>query len=429
MKKRNMVIAGVMAFVLVQAPLVWATVPAVPTTMEAVTLVADRLIEYQLPAGSDAGSWRDDQEYTGSIVAGLSEAYRLTGRSEYKTAAEAGGDWILRNATSCNMYGDEAYALMKLSQNSCDPLNNKWRTALTQLFTCIHNQPAYPPDNVGGTAGYIEQYAYSTIVTTATFYIAHHTVAAYYVNATDKVVWRTYLIRYLSQIDDDAEGNLMPVLALGTATWALAATGPLDNTAILPPPGGFAAEPFRGKRLKDLPAMLKSHVSTEFLNPTAAGNFFWRFDHKWGVGYTEDDIFGLLGLIYSQKQIPTLGYTSTINLVRSNLMDAIDVNTVDGDPGAVYAHVDWYPEKGPMLANPYHHMAGELLTALGAAAIQGDINLDDKVNLADLAQFADQWLDSSAPCIGNGIVSDLNKDGRVNFTDFALMAQSWGNHL
>ena len=86
-----------------------------------------------------------------------------------------------------------------------------------------------------GTGGYISQFS-SIEPSTAVFYIAHHVAAAYYVSAIDRLTWRPALINYLAKVDDTS--SAFPVLALGMATWALASTGPLDNTLIDPSGAG-----------------------------------------------------------------------------------------------------------------------------------------------------------------------------------------------
>ena len=418
MKHRNILIAAVTALVLAQTPIGFSATPT--NTQQAITMVAEQLFQSQIIVGLDAGSWRNEQGYTGSIVAGLVDAYQLTGNNDYKDAAELGGNWILENSLTCDFYGDEAYALTKLSHISCDPNNNPWRSALEEFFTCVHNQPAYPPYNVKGTDGYIQAFADGTDVTTAVFYLSHFTVAAYDVNAIDKSVWRTYLIGYLAYVQDDPNGELLPVLALGVATWALAETGPLDNTPIFPYPSGSPAPPWTGKKLNDLPAFLQSQRADINVYPSG-GNFYWRFDHNYGLGYTEDDIFGIMGLVSGQKSLSTTIYNYDIDLVRSKLLNAVDPNT-----GEVWAHVDW----DLISCYTYAHMAGEFLTVISKASIPGDINLDDKVDLVDLSLFCDQWSWQSSPsCVNTRNEADLNKDGTVNFNDFAVFALNWKNHL
>jgi hypothetical protein len=48
-----------------------------------------------------------------------------------------------------------------------------------------------------------------------------------------------------------------------------------------------------------------------------------------------------------------------------------------------------------------------------------DLNGDGNVDMADVAEFAQQWLDSG------GCEADFNQDNKVNFSDWARMAENW----
>jgi hypothetical protein len=50
----------------------------------------------------------------------------------------------------------------------------------------------------------------------------------------------------------------------------------------------------------------------------------------------------------------------------------------------------------------------------------GDFNLDGCVELDDLADFTDQWVESRG-----GLEADLDGNGSVDFADFALFAENW----
>src|SRR5689334_14194636 len=54
------------------------------------------------------GSWPNETDFSGPIVAGLLDTYNSTGTTSYKTAATTGGNFILTHAA--NYLGDEAYA-------------------------------------------------------------------------------------------------------------------------------------------------------------------------------------------------------------------------------------------------------------------------------------------------------------------------------
>ncbi len=247
---------------------------------DAIDAVADRLVTDQITTGSLMGTWPGEADYTGSIVAGLVNAYQLTGNAAYKSAAELGGSYIL-SAHGTNPYGDEAYALALLSDISGNPA---YANAAKTFYNGLD------------TYGYISGFK-GTDPSNAVFYVAQHTVAAYKVGANDAAVWRQALIQYLSRIDDDTA--YYPVQSLGIATWALAQTGAMDNTKV--DPFGLIGEPYwAGVELDDLAALLAGHqVGTG----TYEGGLYVRFDHTAPgagyveAGYTEDTAMGLLGLI------------------------------------------------------------------------------------------------------------------------------------
>jgi len=304
----------------------------------AITRAADRLATSQ--AGD--GSWAGETDYTGSIVAGMVNAYQVTGTAAYKTAAEDGGNWILTNSGSPpNYYGDGAYALTRLSEVSADPSSNPWRTAVADFYTAVKNSG-------GGTGGYISGFT-GTEPSTAVFYLAHHAVAASYVNAADKALWRDGVVEFLATVND-TDANY-PVLALGVATWALSQTGPMDGTYVDPtaPPGSY----WHGVALADLPGLLAGHQVASGDN---AGSFYWRFDHAAPdggdpSGFTEDTVFGTLGLLAADEADPSLGFDDEILAARQVLAGGV------ASDGKVYEHI-WSG------GATYHVYAGETLQAL-----------------------------------------------------------------
>jgi hypothetical protein len=240
--------------------------------------IADRLVAEQAPDGS----WPEEADFTGSIVAGMVNAYEVVGKAEYKAAAELGGIFILGSAEG-NFYGDEAYALALLTEITGD---TTYADAVRDFYNGL--------DTYAYIAGFEE-----TDRSNAVFLIAHHTVAAHMVGAMDAEIWRDALIQHLSLIDDDAA--YYPVMSLGVATWALAQTGPLDDTKI-DPFGLIGEEYWQGVALSDLPDILVSHLVLT-ISEGHANTFYHRFDHTpagedfEASGYTEDTIFGLLGLM------------------------------------------------------------------------------------------------------------------------------------
>lgn len=309
--------------------------------------IADRLVAEQDPNGS----WLEEADFTGSIVAGMVSAYEVTEYAEYKAAAELGGNFILNYAQG-NFYGDEAYALVRLTEITTDPT---YADAVRDFYNGL--------DTYAYIAGFQE-----TDRSNAVFYVAHHTVAAHMVDANDAGVWREALIQYLSQIDDDVAyydddvayyESYYPVMSLGVATWALAQTGPLDDTKI-DPFGLIGEEYWQGVALSDLPDILASHQvltpSDPNLTPSApnVGTFYHRFDHApagegfEASGYTEDTIFGLLGLIAAA--------TDERDFNEEILSAKVSLCSPVSSDGIVYEHISG--------GASYYTYGGELLQAI-----------------------------------------------------------------
>ena len=378
--------------------------PAQATTLEdTITLAADGLVDDQ----EVGGYWQGESDYTGSIVLGLISAYEVTGKDEYKTAAELGGDYIFY-ARNGNYYGDDAYALARLSEISDNPENNLWRAELNAFYNLTVKE------GEGGTDGYLEDYV-ATKPSNAVFYLAHHVQAAYYVKAQDKLKWRNALIYYLSEVSDDVAtaGPVLgfPVMAVGAATCALASTGPLDATAIRTSPGG---QPYwTGKTLADLSGILLDRQVPE--GEDYAGSFYWLLGPSAETpdsGFTEDAVFAILGLIAASKVETSENYDAEILAAREIL--PIGVYT----SGAVHGHI-W------LGGDRYHTFAGEMLQALCALAPAGDMDDDGDVDSVDLFNFFEHWLET--PCVYPGWCSgaDFNHDGIVNMFDYAMFAGNW----
>lgn len=269
--RRTSAIRAVLAAALVAAS---ASAQALAEPIDdSITRAANRLVSQQ----SGDGSWLGETGYTGSIVAGLVDAYLAKGTVFYKTSGEAGGGWIVTNS-SPNFYGDEAYALTRLSSISSDPLDNGWRTAAIDMYVRVSGAQG------GGTLGYVNDFA-ATDPSIAVFYLAEHVAATRRLAVADREIWREGLIRFLGAVDDTSA--TYPVMALGIAVWALAQTGPMDATLVDPSaaPGSF----WYNKRLADLPGMLAAHQVTS--GPTA-GSFYWRFDHRAAPGRARQRLHG-----------------------------------------------------------------------------------------------------------------------------------------
>lgn len=366
---------------------------------EAIEAVADRLDAEQIKSGVSTGSWPTEADFTGSIVAGMASAYELTCNGYYKDSAESGGDYILW-AAGGNFYGDEAFALTGLSEIANDPCNNFWRTAVSDFYYNVKH-------DVDGTAGYISLFG-GTEPSTAVFYMAHHTVAAFYAGAEDKQIWRQGLIDWLAQVDDNSSD--FPVMALGVATWALARTGPLDATFV--DPSGTGKPYWNLVTLAALPGLLASH------QVPGSGAFYWRFDHGDGgpgepvSGYTESAIFGTLGLIAASGANPVLEVDDAILAGRQVLLDSIS------SEGKVWERLS---QEGSV----YYAYAGEMLTVLGELIIPGDLNLDGGVDFVDFAFLADNWRDSGCTACSWCNGADLDCNGEVNFSDLKIIVDNW----
>ncbi len=305
----------------------------------AITAIANRLNQTQIKDGVHKGSWPNEADWTGSIVAGLVSAYQSTGDVTYKAAAELGGSYIISTANG-NFSGDEAFALFRLSLISSTPLNNQWRTALSNFYRNVSS-------NTDGTQGFLSQLKVAE-ASTAVFNLANHVVAAYYVDAEDKDIWRKALISYMSQINDCCSDS--QVMSLGIATWALAKTGPLDDTLIDPCEQGGAC--WKGKKLADLSVILYSYQVCD--GEPFAGCFYRRFDHGNGSsgnpvnGYAEDAIFATLGLISASRINPLLHQDAGILAAYEALLEGIN------DEGKVFEllwmhNFDCYTFCGEML--------------------------------------------------------------------------------
>jgi len=374
MRKRSILTAALVAAMIATSAM------AAGSISQAITLAGDRLVTEQ----GGNGSWPGETGYTGSIVAGLANAY-ATGIASYKTAADTGGLYLLDSAAG-NYYGDEAYALTRLSDISADADDNAWRTSVRDFYDVS------VPSSPGGTPGYINQFT-GTEPSTAVFYIANHVLAAYYVNANDKAIWRDGLIDFLAAVEDNTAS--CPVMSFGMATWALAQTGPMDSTPVDIAATGY----WHNVTLADLPGLLLGHQVASGDN---ADSFYWRFDHTNGgagfevSGYTEDTTFGTLGLIAADDANPSLNYDANILAAREVLAEG-----VDGD-GKVYEHI-WL---GSSVYNTY---AGELLQAL--EPLPGDANLDGKVTIADFLTLQNNFNQHPAEQLG---IWDRGRKQRTN---------------
>lgn len=332
---------------LVIAVVVQSTAAALPAE-DVVAALAARLEQNQLKEGPNRGLWPPEVFFAGPATTGMVCAYEWTEDAAYRESAKLGGEYILWIGVAMgHLLGDEAYALMCLSRTADNPDSNMWRVALANFYDTLR-------DKGGTTQEYIELFAQADVSTT-TFYLAHHLVAASYVDDADKNMWRDALIQHLSRVDDGK--SEFPMMALGAATWALATTGALDDT----PVSSLGGAPiWEGVLLRDLPSVLLSHQVPE--GEPFGGSFYYRFDHTSGrfegvaAGYTEDAIYGTLGLVAAAsagENAPDENMEQAVHAAYTALLDGVDAE------GKVYQHLSHDGES-------YHAFAGEMLQGLWA---------------------------------------------------------------
>lgn len=302
------------------------------TSEEAVELMAMRLDQNQIKEGPDAGLWPLEMAFLGPITTGMASAYEWTGDPAYRQAAELAGEWVLTTAIAQgSLFGDEAYAFVWLSETADDPSHNMWQNALVDFYLSPRKQ-----HNEDTTEEYLAAFD-GLEPSTAVFYLAHHLVAADYVEDQDVDVYRQTLLAHLSRVDDEA---VFPVMALGIATWALVTTDSLAETPIVANPMQLHSPLWDGLAVGDMPGLLASHQVPE--GELFAGSFYWRFDHTdagtGGVvsGYTEDTIFGTLGLVAAASQRRAEAdeeMDQAIQAAQAALLHGVDEN------GQVYEHL------------------------------------------------------------------------------------------
>lgn len=323
--------------------------------------VADRLEQGQVQEGPARGSWPSvgpsGETYSGPAITGMVSAYKWFGDIRYDACAWRGGYYLIETTDiQGNVLGDEAYAFLQLSDVYPDgpPPDspgkvgwpNIWYDAVTHFYVSVRD-----PNYEGSTAKYLEYFDdYEPSVITVD--LAHHVVASYSVKDVDRTVWRDALVRHLARVDDDAE---FPILALAAATWALSEIGGLDPNTLVSPEG---AGVWDGVTLADLPSLLLSQVMPE--DGAYPGSLFCRFDHgldEFGGpegGYTEDAVFGLLGLVSVASRLEPGAVRDDFDRAIEVVFDAV-LQAVDED-GVVYQHVT---QQGD---SPFVY-AGELLQA------------------------------------------------------------------
>jgi hypothetical protein len=391
------------------------------STNQAVRRVADRLVAEQETSAPLEGAWGakgglSAGSFTGTMAAGLADAYWMTCEPAYRDAAEAAGYWIWDNAPGCALYYDEAYAFMQLSQIACDPADNDWRTALGEFYGCIESQPLDEDYGLAGTALFIAQIEGHLAPPYATLEVAYYTVAAYFIDSPDKAFWRSELIRLLEAANAVSD---IQVQTLGVATWALAKTGDLDATSCfvgVPAwsgyPGGVATS------LEQLPALLESY-QVPGTYPIYDNHFYSVYlpPNEGFSGWIETNIFSLMGLDAAVESDASYDFRSAIDAAWAVNMQPVD------QYGYVWYNAIDIPGYGDNVATYLY--AGEFLQCQAATRLPGDIDLNDVVDIEDVKIMALNWLGPDAPCPYNCSVADLNRDRKVNLLDFARLGQGW----
>lgn len=327
--------------------------------------LADHLVGEQVQSGSLAGSWPEEGSSSAGIACGLVGAYESTGDIRYREAAELAATYFVRVAEGSFM-GDETYTLIRLSETVALEAQTRYRQTVRNFYADVKEYAA------GSTAGYISEFA-QIDPSTAVFYLAHHAVAAYRADAVDRSIWRQGLVEFLAMVDDTSAA--CPVMALGIATWALAQTGPLDDTPVSRSQGGSGY--WQGHALRDLPGLLAGHqVGPEGISP---GSFYWRFDHgdmgEAGLesGYTEDLVFGVLGLVAAKKACADsdCDVDAAIDAGQAALLQAMET--------LVTAQVHlWLPSADSLVCS------GEVLTCISSLVSAEDTDLDGQVDVVNV---------------------------------------------
>jgi hypothetical protein len=327
---------------------------AYPVIAGPADLAADHLVSEQSKSGQNPGLWPNELEFSGSIDAGLISAFGLTGTPTYKAAAITATNAIQTYRSNSNgdppiYLGDETYSMSRLSTLTGDNTYAGW--ANTFYDNTIRHSTL-------GTSGYISNFVGSNETSTAVIMLAYHTLASYApnVNAIDKNLWRNATIQ---ELGDVTNADLFPVQAAGAALWALASTGPLDNTLINPnaAPGSL----WDGVKLSDLPGIV---ARQEVTTGAQAGTFNYQFDIANSTPFTEDTAYGTLGLMAAYRADLTLyPYQAMTIQSQQKLATGVDPNSFPS--GAVYQ----------ILADPnsnhYNLYNGELLQALPEPASLG----------------------------------------------------------
>jgi hypothetical protein len=312
---------------------------ALATVSVAYDNAAARVGSHLVTSQAGNGSWAGEENFTGAIIAGLSDAYQAYGTPAYKSTAEAGAGFIIGN--NSHYLGDEAYGLTRVSDLQANPGSNTYFNAVKTYYnTTIGSTPA-------ATNSYLNTFVnhYSNPAPPDTedesqpvIFLAYHTMAAYHVDAAQKGLWRQKLVDTLGNVDD---ADYFPVESLGAAIWALAHTGNgLDGTTI----SGSSTQ-LAGLTLAQLPDKLKQQM---ILAGDNVGSSYYDFGHTDG-GYTEDTAMALMGLQAAADAGYGTGLASYLASGRDAIAGAVEPDgTTQLDVAQTY-NTDMYVYGGRML--------------------------------------------------------------------------------
>ncbi|AQT68317.1 hypothetical protein STSP2_01476 [Anaerohalosphaera lusitana] len=384
---------------LVMAVLAGSVIAGAQNTGQAMEAMANRLVDNQ----NVDGFWNAEPYHTGSIVPGLVAGYEYACDQSYLDAAGMACEFIIWEAQG-NYFGDEAYALVQYGDVADEPY---YLTEVYDFYQWV--------DEVllGSTEQYIADFENGTEPSSAVFYVAHHTVAAYAVDSPAKYKWRQGLRHHLARVDDTSS---FPLMGMAVAAWAFAQTDAgLDSTPVTPAGETPASDYWDGVTLADLPGKVADLQVQRAQND---GTFFEKLlpeENGFESGYSEDTIYAVLALQQAKEAGIEVNYS--VADAREKMLGGIEMVT-NGSRllGKVYGHLT-----DPDPTDTYHFYAGKMLSALDAASIPTDLNGDDVIDIKDLEILAANWLsDSGCQCER----VDINDDGVVNYPDFAEIVKN-----
>ncbi len=402
---------------------------------EAIGLLGQRLVV-------NKASWlANEKGYLGQTTLALVEAYRKTLNVDYLNTAQDAADAIYTYSYGgyYGLIGDEAGAFAELAEVTGNTANN-------HILNYFYND--YIAYYTGGLSVYFDDMESQIYATGGDKSVVIYYLAAYYRGANAPVasvasgslaLWKNALVSRLQELTDS--NGYAPVQAVGAAVWALAQSGLLDDTTLI----------WDNMTLKDgvtvvdvtiasLPAFLATRIIEEgddFYVPGTgwqtivpnpyAGGFYQGLGYEEVGGFTADSALALLGIAsaldtyndWSGLQDPSLTISKVdLEAVRDAARTALFKGIAND--GTVYNHL-FDPDE----ARPYYFFAADVLSAIAAAVIPGDTDLNDVLDITDVIVLSENWFDDNTTLGYWGNVSDLNNDFVVNLEDFAIVASGY----